>query len=204
MPPFPPTKSTPPPPSSPSTPPTTNATRNGPPTAPARPTLPPAIPAPLPASPGRRWETAIPPSIPPPSPTLPPSLPPFLPPSLPTATSTPDVPLPTPPTSPFYWGGDLVSHEGLVNQCWGLNGTATGNRCAASSEYSPGVGKYWPTAWERLGTCRGSLAPTAAPTRDEANDIGGCPPLFSKDAAYGPGDEVSRKEGYAYRCKRYP
>mmetsp|Transcript_21206 Transcript_21206/g.42232 ORF Transcript_21206/g.42232 Transcript_21206/m.42232 type:complete len:236 (+) Transcript_21206:206-913(+) len=145
------------------------------------------------------------PSVDPPAISDTPTLAPTLPPTL-SAYSDVDPGCP-PPYSfdvPSYRGGDLVSHEGLVYRCRGLDGTATGNWCAASSEYAPGVGKYWPTAWERLGTCRGSLAPTAAPTRDEANDIGGCPPLFSKDAAYGPGDEVSRKEGYAYRCKRYP
>mmetsp|Transcript_21205 Transcript_21205/g.42218 ORF Transcript_21205/g.42218 Transcript_21205/m.42218 type:complete len:231 (+) Transcript_21205:300-992(+) len=148
MPPFPPTKSTPPPPSSPSTPPTTNATRNGPPTAPARPTLPPAIPAPLPASPGRRWETAIPPSIPPPSPTLPPSLPPFLPPSLPTATSTPDVPLPTlltsPPTGEETWSPTKDSSTNV----------------GASTEPPPGIGvrplRNTPPAWASTGPRHGS------------------------------------------------
>ncbi|KAL7463049.1 hypothetical protein ACHAXS_003425 [Conticribra weissflogii] len=144
------------------------------------------------------------PSADPPTVTDPPTDAPTLPPTLSSYSDVdPGCPPPYSPAAASYRGGDLVSHDGRAYKCLGIEGSETGNWCAASAEYEPGVGKYWPTAWELMGTCVGSLAPTAAPTRDEGNFAGGCPAGYSKGAEYGPGSKVL-VEGYVYQCKSYP
>jgi len=70
--------------------------------------------------------------------------------------------------------------------------------CNAGPRYAPGTGLYSDVAWVWLGSCVGTLAPTAAPTVDL--EAPGCPEEYSSAAKYEGGDKVL-VGGLVYVCK---
>ncbi|KAL7526453.1 hypothetical protein ACHAWF_003276, partial [Thalassiosira exigua] len=109
-----------------------------------------------------------------------------------------------------YEVGERVAKGGLVFGCT----SATAGRCGQAG-YAPDAAasaEDWKDAWEVVGHCSGTIAPTSSPTFDPANSIGGCPPLWESGGAdaYEEGDVVSvvvsatPERKVAFVCKAYP
>ena len=64
-------------------------------------------------------------------------------------------------------------------------------------------------AWTRIGTCQGTLTPTASPVYEALQDLGGCPKAYGEgnwveeDFFYEAGDVVS-KNGLVFECREWP
>ena len=66
----------------------------------------------------------------------------------------------------------------------------------------------WSEAWNKLGACEGTYAPTGTPTFDPAN-LSGCPEEFTASTPYEAGDKISvtpqgEDYGKIYQCKPWP
>jgi len=77
------------------------------------------------------------------------------------------------------------------------------NQYCGMSGFEPGTGQYSDSAWDSLGSCTGTLAPTDSPNFEVLQDVGGCPSAYSMGKDYEPGDRVS-KGGFVYECKAAP
>ena len=76
-----------------------------------------------------------------------------------------------------------VSFNGMVFECKSnIHG-----RCAQSG-YQPDEAN-WDEAWDLLGSCTGTLAPTISPALG-LTAAGGCPDDFAAGASYEDGDTV--------------
>jgi len=69
-------------------------------------------------------------------------------------------------------------------------------------------GPHGEEAWERVGFCSGTIAPTSAPVYDAASDAG-CPEAYVAGMSYVAGDMASvtpegGKRGVIYRCREEP
>jgi len=71
------------------------------------------------------------------------------------------------------------------------------------SGYQPGTGQYWSQAWESVGSCTGTIAPTGSPSHVVLKDMAGCPGEYVLGEEYEEDDKVS-KDGVVYQCKSYP
>jgi len=106
---------------------------------------------------------------------------------------------------------DRASKNGLVFQCAPY--PHSGHCGSVGYEPMSDDGTvHWKEAWTVVGYCSGTIAPTVAPSFDDANDIGGCPDEWVK------GDNTSYEEGdmasitvstnplrqVAYTCKSWP
>eukprot|EP00584_Thalassiosira_punctigera_P002647 CAMPEP_0172527200 /NCGR_PEP_ID=MMETSP1067-20121228/1937_1 /TAXON_ID=265564 ORGANISM="Thalassiosira punctigera, Strain Tpunct2005C2" /NCGR_SAMPLE_ID=MMETSP1067 /ASSEMBLY_ACC=CAM_ASM_000444 /LENGTH=652 /DNA_ID=CAMNT_0013310885 /DNA_START=110 /DNA_END=2068 /DNA_ORIENTATION=- len=102
-----------------------------------------------------------------------------------------------------YSAGALVSVAktgyNMVYQCAG----EPNNLFCGMSGYEPGNSVYWEIAWSSLGSCNGTMTPTASPNYVSITDVGGCPAEFDSGADYDEGDRVS-KDGLVYTCKSWP
>jgi len=87
----------------------------------------------------------------------------------------------------------------LVYQC---KASPTDAFCSQGG-FEPGTSIHWEQAWNFLGSCDGTLAPTSSPDFTSIADVGGCPALYSSGADYEEGDRVS-KDGLVYQCKAHP
>lgn len=71
------------------------------------------------------------------------------------------------------------------------------------SGYEPGTGSAWSQAWEEVGSCDGTIAPTGSPSHVVLSDQGGCPGEYVSGEDYEEEDKVS-KDGVVYQCKGWP
>lgn len=69
--------------------------------------------------------------------------------------------------------------------------------------YKPGDSLHWEVAWTRLGSCTGTIRPTASPVFVELIDAGGCPQEFSDLVSYEEGDQVLVND-IVLQCKEWP
>merc|ERR1712080_387170 len=70
-------------------------------------------------------------------------------------------------------------------------------RCSQAG-YQPGD-DGWNEAWDILGSCTGTLAPTASPANGLA-DAGGCPEAFDAGVNYKLGEKVAFNS-MVFKCK---
>lgn len=104
----------------------------------------------------------------------------------------------------FYNMGDIVAFEGLVYKC--KSESAAAALWCGMIGYEPKEGIAWEQAWERLGSCSGSIGPTTSPNYSSLPDFGGCPGSYVAKAvgdSYGPGDTVSAN-GLVFECNPFP
>mmetsp|Transcript_22256 Transcript_22256/g.44750 ORF Transcript_22256/g.44750 Transcript_22256/m.44750 type:complete len:267 (-) Transcript_22256:291-1091(-) len=113
-------------------------------------------------------------------------------------TFDPDTPGCPDPYSPAiaYGKGDKVAVDG--SRAYMCKRDDDAAFCNAGPRYAPGTGLYSDVAWVWLGSCVGTLAPTAAPTVDL--EAPGCPEEYSSAAKYEGGDKVL-VGGLVYVCK---
>jgi hypothetical protein len=103
-----------------------------------------------------------------------------------------------------YDSGDLVycpsgNPKGTYNMVYKCKDGASSGWCGTAG-YEPGDSQYWAEAWEALGSCSGTIAPTTSPVYKSIASAGGCPEKFSASAVYEEGDTVN-KDGLVYECK---
>ncbi|KAL7511950.1 hypothetical protein ACHAXN_008867 [Cyclotella atomus] len=100
-----------------------------------------------------------------------------------------------------YEEGDTVEMNGVVYRCksW------PGSQWCSVSGYEPG-GDNSAQAWDIIGYCDGSIAPTILPSTP--SDAAGCPVAYSSNGNYGAGDKVSVASGagnaVVYECAQPP
>jgi len=108
----------------------------------------------------------------------------------------------------IYESGDRVSKDGIVFEC----SSGEWSPHCSSEGYEPDVNsdtEHWRMVWTVVGRCTGTIAPTGAPTFDQAT-VMGCPDDWAKGTTYEEGDLAAvtvssiplRK--IAYRCKTWP
>eukprot|EP00956_Cyclotella_meneghiniana_P013155 scaffold18839_cov61-Cyclotella_meneghiniana.AAC.1 len=99
-----------------------------------------------------------------------------------------------------YQGGDVVEVDGDVYSCL----TSTGvNLWCSDATYKPGDSIHWEMAWKLLGSCDGTIRPTAAPVYTSLTNHNGCPVEFDASATYEAGDKVEMN-GLVYECRSWP
>ena len=100
-----------------------------------------------------------------------------------------------------YGSGDLVQREGIVYKCL----DAGFSSFCGQSGFVPGDGDslFWKQAWVLLGSCSGTISPSASPNFLSLDDAGGCPDEYQKGMEYGSGDKVSMSS-IVYACKDWP
>jgi hypothetical protein len=98
-----------------------------------------------------------------------------------------------------YEEGDTVEVNGVVYQC---RSYPNAQWCSVSG-YEPG-GDNSDEAWDIVGYCDVTIAPTQSPS----SDASGCPSAYSSDANYGAGDKVSVESvagsAIVYECAQPP
>ena len=101
-----------------------------------------------------------------------------------------------------YSAGETVESNGLVYKCQPYPESA---RCNQNG-YQPGSGQQSEVAWKVLGSCSGTIAPTASPTRPNLPvwEKTGCPDSYDTTTNYEEGDTVSAYGIYVYKCKVWP
>ena len=101
--------------------------------------------------------------------------------------------------SGVYDGGDLVSLNGIVYRCNPFPYSAW----CSHDDYTPDS-KVGEDAWEVLGLCEGTLAPTSSPAFDTLGDVAGCPGGWDESVEYEGGDKVTlfieEGRGVVYAC----
>jgi hypothetical protein len=95
---------------------------------------------------------------------------------------------------------NLVTVDGNVYKCSEVQFV---NTWCGHSSYKPGNSQFWEQAWTLLGSCTGTIAPSASPISESITDAGGCPGASSSDVAYTAGDKVEMN-GLAYKCRAWP
>jgi len=81
---------------------------------------------------------------------------------------------------------------------------APNNLFCGKSGYEPGTGQYWETVWTALGSCSGTISPTASPNFSTLTDAGGCPDVWEAGVnKYEENDKVS-KNGLVFQCAAFP
>lgn len=108
------------------------------------------------------------------------------------------------PSSP-YGAADRVSRNGVVYEC---KRDAHLSRYCSTAGFEPGadgiLGAAAALAWDVVGYCSGTAAPTGAPNFVALERVGECPPerwsVRTAGNAYGEGDRVS-KDGLVFSCK---
>jgi len=97
-----------------------------------------------------------------------------------------------------YESGDTVSLNGFAYECTaGPNGLYCEQNGFEPGSLNGGL------AWNLLGYCSGTTAPTTSPNFVSLVDLGGCPDAFDGSGDYEPGDSVSLN-GLVYQCKPEP
>jgi hypothetical protein len=85
-----------------------------------------------------------------------------------------------------YEEGDKVEKNGLVYKCRAWPNSAW----CSMQNYEPD-GEHSGDAWERLGYCDGTIAPTTSPNFVSLVDAGGCPNAYDAATTYEGGDKVT-------------
>ena len=99
-----------------------------------------------------------------------------------------------------YEGGDIAEVDGNVYRC---SSEAFVNAWCGNASYKPGDSTYWESAWTLLGSCSGTIAPSASPVYVSIPNAGGCPEAFSSSNTYEEGDKVEAN-GLVYKCRAWP
>lgn len=99
-----------------------------------------------------------------------------------------------------YEGGDLAEFGGNVYKC--STAQAVNLWCGVAA-YKPGDSTYWETAWTLLGSCTGTIAPSASPMYVSITSAGGCPDAYDSTATYEESDKVEMN-GLVYKCRAWP
>ncbi|EJK59466.1 hypothetical protein THAOC_20308 [Thalassiosira oceanica] len=128
---------------------------------------------------------------------------------------------PTPPPTPAVWSSESgcpgayvsgtdyeptekVSVAGATHTDVYECAAAPNNLFCGKSGYEPGTGQYWETVWTALGSCSGSMSPTASPNFSTLTDAGGCPDAWEAGVnKYEENDKVS-KNGLVFQCAAFP
>ncbi|KAL7518452.1 hypothetical protein ACHAWX_003275 [Stephanocyclus meneghinianus] len=100
----------------------------------------------------------------------------------------------------LYEGGDLATVDGNVYKC---STERFVNAWCGNASYKPGDSEFWKQAWTLLGSCTGTIAPSASPVYVSLSNSGGCPDVFSSSATYKEGDKVEIN-GLVYKCRSWP
>ena len=103
-----------------------------------------------------------------------------------------------------YNMGDVVAFDGLVYKCKSVSAAAA--KWCGTRGYEPKEGLYWDHAWDRLGSCTGSITPTTSPNYSTLANYGGCPNTWETKGAgetYAAGSKVSAN-GLVFECNVYP
>lgn len=100
-----------------------------------------------------------------------------------------------------YDAGDLVSKDGVIYQC--KHDVHLSRRCSQDG-YEPGsnLAVWWRQAWDVVGSCTGTIAPTGSPiyTTSSLDVLGGCPREWEDGRVYKEGARVS-KHNVVFQCK---
>ena len=103
-------------------------------------------------------------------------------------------------THTIYHENDrVIGADGYVYQCkvYPYSGSC------GQQGFEPGESSSsWSVAWDRLGSCEGTIAPTSSPNYN-LNVVGGCPGEYTKEGVYDEGDMVSLN-GIVYKCNPFP
>jgi len=99
-----------------------------------------------------------------------------------------------------YKGGDIAELDGIVYKC---SPTPFINLWCGNGSYKPGDSTWWNVAWTKLGSCEGTMSPSASPVFEVLIDVGGCPLEFEQGVTYQEGDKIS-KDGIAFVCRPFP
>ena len=99
-----------------------------------------------------------------------------------------------------YEGGDLAAVDGNVYKC---SSEQFVNAWCGNAAYKPGDSQNWENAWALLGSCSGTIAPSASPVYVSLTDAGGCPDAFDSEATYEEGSKVMMN-GLVYKCRTWP
>mmetsp|Transcript_33191 Transcript_33191/g.75125 ORF Transcript_33191/g.75125 Transcript_33191/m.75125 type:complete len:591 (+) Transcript_33191:109-1881(+) len=110
-----------------------------------------------------------------------------------------------------YEENDRVSKNGLVFQCAAFPFSGFCGQTGYEPMNDDGT-EYWKDAWTVVGHCEGTISPTATPSFDPNNHVGGCPDEWvgGTNTAYEEGDMVSITvsttplQKIAYTCKAWP
>lgn len=103
-----------------------------------------------------------------------------------------------------YDMGDVVAFDGLVYKCKSISELAA--KWCGTRGYEPKESLYWEHAWDRLGSCTGSISPTTSPNYSTLANYGGCPNTWETKGAgetYAAGSKVSAN-GLVFECNVYP
>ena len=95
-----------------------------------------------------------------------------------------------------YEAGDKVAKNGVAFKCKDFPASLW----CKSSAYEP-LGPNYAMAWTVLGTCTGTISPTASPMFPA--NAPGCPDTYSSGTEYEAGDKVEYRSG-VYQCKSWP
>eukprot|EP00579_Thalassiosira_antarctica_P008823 CAMPEP_0201902406 /NCGR_PEP_ID=MMETSP0902-20130614/54938_1 /ASSEMBLY_ACC=CAM_ASM_000551 /TAXON_ID=420261 /ORGANISM="Thalassiosira antarctica, Strain CCMP982" /LENGTH=568 /DNA_ID=CAMNT_0048436405 /DNA_START=21 /DNA_END=1728 /DNA_ORIENTATION=- len=100
-----------------------------------------------------------------------------------------------------YATGEVVALDEVVYECV----ASTSARCNQAG-WEPVTGEYWEEAWMVLGSCTGTIVPTASPSREILPpwENTGCPEEYTTDTTYEEGDNVSAYESRVFECKPWP
>lgn len=105
-------------------------------------------------------------------------------------------------TGSAYEEGDRVAASGLVFQC---KAWPSGAHCGQAG-YEPlgggGTPDAWKDAWDVVGYCSGTIAPSSSPSYADLVDMGGCPDEW-ETISYEEGDTIS-SNGLVFSCKAWP
>jgi hypothetical protein len=100
-----------------------------------------------------------------------------------------------------YEPGELAAVDGVTYRCSTAQAV---NLWCGNSLYKPGDSLYWESAWTLLGSCDGTIAPTASPSWGiGAWDGAGCPEEYDGNQEYEAGDRIA-VNGVALQCKAWP
>lgn len=99
-----------------------------------------------------------------------------------------------------YKEGDIVKGmDGNVYQCKPFPYSGS----CSQKGFEPGSStSRWSEAWNLLGSCVGTIAPTSSPNYNLAA-FGGCPDEYSTSGVYEEGDLVA-SNGIVFKCRPFP
>mmetsp|Transcript_20788 Transcript_20788/g.44973 ORF Transcript_20788/g.44973 Transcript_20788/m.44973 type:complete len:597 (-) Transcript_20788:139-1929(-) len=100
-----------------------------------------------------------------------------------------------------YQPGEKAAINGVAYKCSDVTAV---NLWCGNSLYKPGDSLYWENAWTLLGSCDGTIAPTASPNWSiGAWDGAGCPEEYDGNQEYEAGDRIA-VNGVVLQCKAWP
>ncbi|KAL7528294.1 hypothetical protein ACHAXR_002365, partial [Thalassiosira sp. AJA248-18] len=79
-----------------------------------------------------------------------------------------------------YEEGDRVGAHRLVYECKSGPVSAHCSQAGYEPNSNPAMPDAWKVAWDLVGYCAGTIAPTSSPNFVQLNNLGGCPNAYSK------------------------